>query len=393
MTMSPDETRTILDRARQVVSKADDLSTALHGGRDYEITEAARALAESYDRYAGPLTALGSSMGFDEAGLDPGARDQGVATALAGILFDLEMANLLAEAAQATGELEAARQGNELDAAAQELDDVVRAVEAPLGAGGTGRFGFDEAAPLGAAPSASLEEAKAAFLQTVDSLYDGLQQHTTEVLVAAFGEISHYDLTGASRQMSGVGALFEKLGGGALLQRAAEALRRALDSLQALAGPEALKEVEAWLDATLDALRKGEGPLQTALGACYKRESGRRTIAERLAAYSDSQGRLEEVQGLLGELHGQIGQAFALEKRIVGSLRKIIGLLRMVPAIGALAATLDLLAVGVYLVVIDVALLRGMDYADVTAIYRWADGIQVTATQAFPAAPSAMATP
>jgi hypothetical protein len=367
-------------QARSVADNADFLSTALLSGDPSRIDDAVEELLAAYEGYAGQARAT-ARFAFDEVAqmTTPEERDQGVAAALASALVDLEVATVLGQAAVATEEGTARA---DLDEAVATLNQTIQALERPVAVSpGVTRFGFDEVvAAEAAAPVASpdLPTARAAFAAQARAIYDALLAETTGLLVSTFEEVSGLDAARVREGLQAVAAPLQTPAISGLVQRALDAVSRAVATLRDILGPENVGAIEERVSRTLDEIRQGQSALQLFLKYSFDYEGGQQQVEEWLKAAEIDKETLDEGTRLLRELYQQVRQAFALETRIIGTLNQLRRPLDW--ALKRVGGTLplDLLMGGVFVLVLDIALLRAMDYADTTRIFRFVDGVILT---------------
>jgi hypothetical protein len=385
MTTTSDEMQTILNHTRRVVDRGDLLIDAVSSKSQEDIDEAVDSLIQAYEQYAQPLHLLDERFRFDEIVRQPNVtqRDQEAATALASILLDVEVANVLAQASIIAGEYQVTIPMADLDTALGELRGTIKTLDAPRGAyEDNGRFAFDQTSSAQNIPT-DLDGLKTMFSEITQTLYARLQTETLGVVSAAFGEIDKLNLPVNSQPITDVEEVLNSIPPTQrLFYQAMRCLHRAISKIKTMIGPYALQEAEQWLTKTLDALRKGDGPIKLLLDEAYRPTQGFQEIKLSLDAFTGTTAQLARGIEVLMELDNHIRQAFSLSKNIVSSLRKITHLIRSIPVVRNLGLPFDLLNLGIFLLVIDISLLRGMDYADTTTIYKLVDGIRETAQHA-----------
>ena len=374
------EMRELADRMQRVADSGDFLSVALLGEDPGQIEGAVDDLISAYDYYAGQAAGVGLNMGFDEIAAEPsaGQREQRAAAALASALADLEVASLLGQAAQLTEEGAAAGQVADLD----EVVGAVGSTAAALQGADEGRYGFDELATSAPLPSGPLPAGREGYRQQVQAIYDALIGESSTLLSNAFGRIADLDEAAIRQGLETVGAPLQTTGAGRLAQRALEAAQRAIGTLRNMLGEQNLNTIEQRIDTALAELRKGEGAATLFLKYSYDYDEGQKRIAGWLEKSTLADEAFGDAVSQAATLQAQAAQAFALEKRLVNAINTFRQpadwLLRRLGA----AAPLDLLLAGAYLLIMDIAILRGMDYADTTTVFSFVDGVQVTSRRA-----------
>lgn len=382
-------TRDLIQRSRSVADNADLLSIALLSGDEDQVEDAVHDLLDAYDSYTGQAKVYSGRFGFDGIAqlATPEERDQSAANALASALVDLEVAALLAQAAQLTGEIEGEVSAADLDETVATLNETLQAIEGPSGATpGTSRFAFDEviagrAPDIGPSPDAPT--AKAAYEKQVKTVYDTLLAETTGLLVETFSQVSQLDADGISGGLAAVRGTVEGLPGGKAIPRLLEAVQRAIDTVKGIAGPKLFEQIEERINKTLEEIRKGEDVLQLFLKKnCYKSDESQQDISAWLKASQSDIAKIDGGAKSLAELQQQIVQTFTVNKKIVTNLRKLSGPIEWILKKFGGTLPLDLLMAGAFLLVIDVALLRGMDYVDTTKIVTFVDGTIIISMRA-----------
>jgi hypothetical protein len=381
MASLPDDARALLQGSRSVAESADFLSVAVRSGDRRHVEEAVDDLLAAYDGYTGKATAFNSRFGFDEVAklAVPEERDQGTANSLAGALIDLQVAVVLCRTAQAASETDARVDAGELDEAIATLNETIKAIEGPSGAPpGTTRFAFDEVAASKLPESfrsPDLPSAKATYRNQVKTLYDTLLTETTALLVGAFKEVSRLDADTIGEALKTIVGPVGSLPGGGLAARALDALKRALDTLKGFLGPALVGKIEERIAKIVSEIRKGENPLQVSLKYAYGYDQGQKDIATWLDTSRTDLAAIDKGTQALAELRQGMVQAFTLLKRISAGIGGLGGPLKWILQRFGGTLPIDLLMGGAYFLVIDIALLRGMDYADTSRIFNWVDGV------------------
>jgi hypothetical protein len=378
-------TRTVLQQSRNIADSADFLSVALLNSDSDQIENAIDDLLIAYNNYAGQAKACSDRYQFDEVAKlpDPIERDQEVTNGLAGALIDLEVAVLLGQAAQATGELKGAEGGDlaALDETVASLNETIQAIQGTSGTtSGMTRFAFDEVTQNQMAETLSpdVPTAKATYQKRVGVFYDSLLKETTDLFTMAFEKASGLD---AEEIEKGIEAISIPLAGelsGRLTPRILESLQRAIQGLKGLLGPDSLKESEKRIQQALESARQGEGGLRLFLKEAYSYDQGQTSIEGWLTASQVEPPQLDNGSQMLNDLQQQMIQAFVLEKRIINNLKQLKWPLELIlKQIGG-TLPLDLVMLGAFILVADVALWRGMDYADTAVLMNWIEGVILT---------------
>jgi hypothetical protein len=369
---------TIVQPGRRVADEADAFSLALSSGDHGQIEDAADGLAQAYDRYTGSAAGYSSRLGFDEVSKlsQPAEKDRGAADALASALVDMQVALVLSRAAQATGEIDVPVTPDEMDAATATLNGTLKALEAPAGT----RFGFDEvtASQPGALPaSPDADTAKSEYQKQVDSFYNALLKESGALLTTAYRKVSGLDTGKIKEAIEAVTGPMEAFPVGRLAARALEAVKRAIATLKSILGTQALDKVEEVLGKLLAEISKGDDALTLFLKYSYGYDAGRANIGAWLRDTKAAPATLDGGTRSVGELQQQMMQALSLEKRIIGTLETLRQPVTWVLKKFGGTLPLDLVMAGSYLLVVNVALVRGMDYADSSSVFQLVDGILV----------------
>jgi hypothetical protein len=367
----------VLQRSRRVASSADALQVALASSRQEQIEDAVSDLATTFDRYAQQAEIYGQRYGFDEVAsvADPSLRDQISTSALASALIDLNLSAVLGEAARSVAQPNTA----DLNTAVATLRETLAALEAAdtSDTGGV-RYGFDELPAAAApAPAASPDKATAAagFERQIVVLYDALLAETTALLKVAFEQSTQLDADEVRQALDAATGSIGAISGGKLVVRSIEAVKRALDTLKNLIGSQNLDDITERVEKTLEEIRKGEGALQIFLKYSYGYEPGQQQLAGLIQTSAADAARLDAGVATLVALEQQILQMFVIERRLVAALRRLRQPLDFLLKRFGGTLPLDLLIGGGQLLMIDIALLRGMDYADTTQVVTLVDGI------------------
>ena len=196
------------------------------------------------------------------------------------------------------------------------------------------------------------------------------------MLKLSFTELDKIDLSKVGAGLKQVfGSLDFLAGVSGLARRALDALSWAIQGLQKLLGKDLAEKSESQLKTLLEKIKQGESPTQAFLKFSYGVETGTVKIKDWA---KDSKADLVSVDAgtiQLAELHQRVVQAYAIHNRIVKSLRSLDDIFLWLLKKGGVGAPLDLLLYGVFLVIMDIAILQGMDYADTATLVKWVDGV------------------
>ncbi|MFL6448708.1 MAG: hypothetical protein ACJ746_13615 [Bryobacteraceae bacterium] len=370
-----DETRNILQRSRSLADEADVLGIALRGGDTGRIENAAEDLAAAYDRYAGQTGMYTGRLRIDEPAALQGSDTAGRDTyALTSALLDLHVAAVMAGAADA-----AAGDGRAeyLDEAITSLNETIKSRKS---AARTSRLGFDEvtaAPPAANRPSVDFASARNTYVAQVERFYESLLAETSSLLNSVFEKVGGLNADTVDCYLSTIFGSLEGIPGDKLLARAWSAVQRAIDTLRSFAGSEILDSIQQRVKKVIGQIRNGTGALTLFLIHAFQSDDGRHRISGWLESTRAELAVIDEGSRKVNALRDRMMENFALLKRIVETLH----MLRK-PAewlLGKLGGTLplDVAVGGAFLLVMNVGILRGMDYADTTSIVKLVDGVLV----------------
>jgi hypothetical protein len=370
------EMQELAGRLQRVADSGDLLNVALLSGDPDQITGAVDDLIGAYDYYAGHAAGVGAHMRFDQiiGTSTVGERNQLATAALASALADLDVASLLGHAASATGEIE--EEISQVD-----LDEVVTTVGSTARAltwADDGRYGFDE--PVIAPKPA--KRGPQGYREQVKSVYDTLISESSGLLTSAFSHVDALDSEKIRKGLQAAGTPLQAAGAGRLAQRAVEAAQRAITTLRNLLGEDNVKKLDERIAKTLEELRQGEGAMTIFLKHSFAYDRGQKEIDSWL-----EQSRLEDeaydsALEIITSLEQQIALAFTIEKRLINALNNFRKPADWLLKRFGSTIPLDLLLAVAYALILDVALLRAMDYADTTTIFAFVDGVVITSRRA-----------
>lgn len=387
MAATMDDLQVMLQRAHSVADSADGLSVALASGRHTMIDMAVDDVTDAYESYRGRARTMSGRLGFDGIARQPSSveRDQGAATALATALVDLQMAVVLGQSAQAAGEIAGGAQAADVSSAVAALNETLRALQAPSSVGATTtRYSFDAQAtpPPAAAGSPDIDTAKSNYEKQSKTVYDALLGETVGLLTEAFTKASQLNSDQVLDGLRALGAPLQVTGASKLVQAALEATTRAIDTLKGMLGPEAFGQIDQRIRDALDRIKTDGGAFQPFLKYSYQYDEGQKIIAGWLAASPSDRAKIDGGTKALVDLNQEIAQTYALLKRLVTTTRFLTSPLELILKKVSGTALLDVILGGIYLLAMDVAILRGMDYADCTKIVKFVDGVKIISKRA-----------
>lgn len=298
---------------------------------------------------------------------------QVVEDALATILTECQVANVLMAAGQAVGEQgfepgKGAGDPTHLDTSLTRLDATRRAVEQSLmgapGGLGAGRFGFAEVgSPPAFSPSENLEAAVTTFRAKSDAALSHLVQESRTAILGVFGSLRQLDHQKILDALGKLGSQLQELGGlGRLLRRGIEKLRGAFEALVRLLGPEAISAVKERLQKLWEDLQKGEKEYTTqALEWAYDVRSARERVNEILSRDDLQITKLDQASQDMDRLLPSFLESMKFLQGITAAVTMTGTVLALTPLVGT---WLEGVAATAYLTVLAAIVLVGMDYTD-----------------------------
>ncbi len=377
-----DLTQSLLDQSRAIAENADLLSLAVEKNDQTNIDASLEELANAYDRYAKPAAAFSSSFGSGEAV----SGEQIAAAALASSLVDLRVADLLVKAAQASGELEGQADAAAINESATHLNDTILALQGSPGlAAGPTRFSFGEpgqAQPVPVPASPDLLTAKNTYIQQINDIYNRLITDSTALLMGTFKGVDQLDLTQVQQGVKQATAFFDLAVSGKFLSRILDAVQRAVKTLRELAGDEGMKQVEDRVSKEIEQVKNGEQALQTFLKFTYQSDQSQKAISGWITASDRGIVEIDMGRQKLDNLRKDAEKTFVLFNQIISTIHSLSGPVGWILGKVGGTAPLDLVMACFLFIVADIALLRGMDYADTTKVLKFVDGTLTISRQA-----------
>jgi len=351
---------------------------AVHNRDQTEIDDAIDDLLGAYDQFARHSLEPGTRYCFDEiaSAYPPTQRDQLAAEGLAAALLDLEVATVLERAAEETGEMQHDAGPGSLAAAVQSMSETIAALDDSAKMGGT-RFSFDEAVriPPDAVASPDLAGAKSGFQNHAQTAYDLLIEETFGVVASSASALSGID---ANKIVESLGAVTSPLrisGVGRIAIRVLESVKRTIERLREFLGSENLKWIQTKLGEHIDALRQGEGAARRVLIHLYGCETGLHDVERWLVSTTADKDTIDRGTVDLAHLRDGASQTFAIFKRISRLIAVLTGPIKFILQKVGGSLPVDLIVWGAHLLIVGVALFRGMNYADATPLIEGTGGI------------------
>ena len=381
--MSDYRTSTIefVQSAQAVLGAVDLYRTAVAAGEPGDIDFAGELLDNAANGYSGS-TGKYQKMGFNELSLAaPGevARStQLTEDLLASALLDLEIGNTLIVAGRVGGETAEPLPLESLDEARSSLESLTRQVALPLGKSpgepaAPARFGFAEApaaAPLEL--SNDLSVAKAGYSLRLEDTLTSLRTQSSKVLSTSYKSLEGLDAGQISSALASVGETTSDIPHiGGLVSRGLELALGALDKITSLLGKDNSQMLKDKAKEVLEQVKSGGSLLDTFLNYTFGVESTRKVVAQQLQGTSADAARLNTGNKQLADLSVNFAERMELVVRIT----KALNLGKKMVDFALPKAVTELLFAAFYLLLMDYAVLTGMDYADTSSIYQFVNGV------------------
>ena len=361
------------------------------GHRDFAIRRLERA-ADQHGQHDASLHAFMFSALKNTPDAQRAIRERTTEDSLVTVMTELQVANVLLAAANATGEITpSGEQGDSrlLDDAIARLDSTSRTLEralvSPLESGThAGRFGFAPdlsvlapAATTDAAAPAVQAEIEAYRQRATDTLSTLVSEAQT-VIVGVFQALSKLD---GSKIASALGNLGDAVGEiptyGRLFTQGIEKIASALRGLVELLGTDALSAIKERLSAAWKKLSSGEAVTQ-ALELLFQVENTKDKIASIVVTPTLTRGRLDESTKALADLEVRFKETMAIWSAVRAAVvfgAAIVGAAAIIPVVAPIAGPAELVAVALYVTIIAGVTLLGLDYADSGDILKRVDGV------------------
>jgi hypothetical protein len=317
-------------------------------------------------------------------------RERVTEDALASVLTDMQVANVLMAAGQASGEAGERAEPRLLDEALLRLDNTTRVLErslpSPLAAGAEpGRFGFAEAASIPeVARSPDVPSAIATFKSRSEEVLTTLVSETQAVVTSVITALSKLDTDMVLAALSKLGVQVQDLPKiGRLFRQGIEKLAGAVNALIRLLGGQALEQIKARVEKIWQDVKNGEY-ITRVLEWAFEIDATRGYIAEMLALDGLTQEALDAASDAVAKLAAGFKENMAMARGIAAA----IGLAGTVLALTPLAGPqLALLAASAYVAILAGIVLIGMDYTDASQLLQRVRGVREIAAGLRPAQP------
>lgn len=358
-----------LATTRSVLVEAQHLESLLRVDPD-----AAEVAIDDLATAAGHQDATGdASLGFTSRTTEA-APEGTTEEVLAGALAELQVANVLMAAGQATGEGGVAGDPSLLARAIGELDDTLTALD--RGALDTGRLGF--AVPA-SAPRQSPDDttALARLQEDVETMVGTVVEDSGEVvsgLVKKLGELVPEQITEA---MSRLGEHMESLPKvGRVLRIGLRKLEKVLNLLSRLVGKDNGDRVREKVQGLWERIRSGE-MVGSILDDILDLEGTRTHVAATLPATGVARAKVDLAAQELADLRSRFDGALKTVKAVAeaaGLALVVAGVVALV--VVELGALLGAITALIYLAIIGAVILLGMDYLDSRLDLRRVEGVR-----------------
>lgn len=287
--------------------------------------------------------------------------------ALASVLADLKVANVLMAAGQAVGETGERAEPRLLDEALLRLETTTRTMErslaTPLAVGTQpGRFGFaPEMTGEEAIPSADLPSAIETFKSRSDETLEMVVKEAQGVATSVISALSEIDEAKVVTALSKLGLQIQELPKvGRLFRQGVEKLEQAIDALIHVLGSEALDQIKARIEQVWERVKQGEHVAQV-LEWAFRVKATQTDISHILQSENLTLQRLDDASHALTPLTVKFRDTMAMANDLLTTVTFAGTVLILTPLAGP---NLALLTAFIYLMVLAAVVLVGMDYVD-----------------------------
>jgi hypothetical protein len=370
----------LMESSKRIISAVDIVQAALTEGDPGEVEFASEMLAQAASDYAG-YSGSYESFSFNEMAILPKGmmpQQQLTSNLLVNILLDLKVANILMMVSQATGETVGPATADDLETAACWLETLVDQVALPLTWTADTpttpvHFAFVES-PVAPSvhPATDLAVAKANFQRQVNEMLAILVAQTKDILQAGWEVVKELD---QAQLIAAIGQIDQ----GApdvprqskLLQQSLNLATQTLQKLIRLLGPactELLQEEARQLSAQL---MDKTTLLDEFLIHTYRVAETKSYIVNLLNQTKTDLIHLNNGGEQLTELYRCFVEQMTILSRIITALNSG----KRLAEFGLPQVTTMALFGAFYLVVMDYAILAGMDFADSAILFNFVPGV------------------
>lgn len=384
MTLRRDATIGFVQNTQSIVGAVDMLKAAIAGGDADDISFAADLVAKAADDYSGTSAEYGR-FGLDEIAA-PADREvpdggRGASSLLASALLDLEVGNTLMVAGrlvEAPGQTAGVAEVGELEQTAEELSNTIKAVSSPLGRGAgraaaPARFGFDEIPPPPSfTPSPDLETAKSNFNARVGEFLSALVAESRSVVAAAYEGIEKFDYNKILEVLGTLGTAVTDLPHvGKLIAKGFSLVVQALGKITELLGAQNAQKLRELAEKIFKLVKERADPLEKFLEYSYAVPDVKKYVADLIEQTPADREKLDAGAKRLADLKLGFTEHMVLLTRIVKGANTGKGIADFFLPQATTVAVFG----SFYLLAMDYAVLRGMDYADTAGIFDFVEGV------------------
>jgi hypothetical protein len=295
---------------------------------------------------------------------------------LASVVTDLQVANVLLAAGQATGETDQPGDSRLLDEALLRLESTAQTVNQAIGSpleGGAvpGRFGFAAAAPQ-TIQSPDLPAAIQTFHQQANETLDALVSEAQGAVRGVIDALSKVDTDKVIEALGTFGQQMRELPRvGRLIRQGVAALEAAIAGLVNLMGSAALAGVRDRIERLWQQVKDGQY-LSQGLTWAFDVEATRTRITEILRSSQLGHAAVDAASNDLTKLRTNFRETMELARGAVAAVTLAGTVLALTPLVGL---GLALAVASTYLVILASVILLGMDYADSGLVLRRVRGV------------------
>lgn len=367
--------------AKAVSSAVDILKAALAGGEPADISFASEMVSSAADVYAGMSRTYGK-FGFDQLAAPPVERlvapERAASDLLASALVDLHVANTLMTAGQAAGEGRQRASIDQLEDAAGQLNVLTSLVALPMGKSAdtplrAARFGFDTVpTPSAVTASPTPDAAKAAYEKQVGDVCTDLVVQTKKVLQAAHKGLQSLDASQVVQAINSLGEGAVSLPDvGKLISKGLQMALRALEKINQVLKSATVKTLREQAGKLLEQLTGSGGLLDGFLNYTYQISKAKDRVKALLAATKSDKDKIDIATGRLAELQTR----FAEQMTVLDKIVSVLGVGKTAAGFFLPQAASTALFGVFYLLIMNYAVLAGMDYADAAGELNFVEGL------------------
>ncbi len=366
-------TRSVLDEARRVQDLLDRDPAAAQVAVD-DLAEAAAHQDAGGDSYFAFMFSEQQTAAVE------GATEETTEQLLAGAVAELQVANVLMAAGQATGDAGVNGQPQLLAQAVEELEGTVEAFDR-AGTPQTGRLGFSSPSAA-SAKSPTGVFAEEAFRRTADDLLTLVVTSSSEVISSMLEKLRKLVPENVTEAMGKLGKEVETLPKvGRVLRLGLSKLEKVLNLLSRLVGKDVAAGLKDWMQELWNKVRSGNLVLAV-LEAVLDIDSARACVDTALRSESLDRAKVDRAVEELALLEARFQDAVKTVKVLAQSVGLALAVAGVIAIfVAQLAAMLGAVSALIYLLIIGGVVLLGMDYVDTRLDLRRVDGVRTIATR------------